>query len=334
MLCPLPNSFSIKRKSTKCFHTVTSLLLSLLFFLHLLRRADAAGDLDAAAIAPGVGLMDMFHSIAHDHAVVVCVFIVVMAGMSSIRGRVTAHAGATHAIDRRHQGAKQKMLHDGQLPQNLGHEHATHAGLDLLPRLGGGDVVEHGTVPSQALDVLDAVDEGHLIEIEIVGRVLFQDQGLVNGAGSDVGVVHQLRGPKEEGQELVIVETPDAVRPGRFEVVCRLDQSHESEIPGEDLEDDGPKVGGSDEFKLVKTESVEKQHGRQSVGAERLQYQKEHSHSHVQPDHKVQFMPRAIVDSRPVAKGLRKVSRHLIHRRFAHDAQFAMPAVIFLAHSI
>ena len=39
----------------------------------------------------------------------------------------------------------------------------------------------------------------------------------VDAGRPDGGVAHQLRGAPDEGQELVVVEPPDAVRPGRLQ---------------------------------------------------------------------------------------------------------------------
>lgn len=41
----------------------------------------------------------------------------------------------------------------------------------------------------------------------------------MDAAGSEVGVVEELGGAEEEGEEVVVVEAPDAVGAGGFEVV-------------------------------------------------------------------------------------------------------------------
>lgn len=41
-------------------------------------------------------------------------------------------------------------------------------------------------------------------------------------------VIGELCGTEEEGEEVVVVEAPDAVAACRFEVVCLLDCAHEA----------------------------------------------------------------------------------------------------------
>jgi len=47
--------------------------------------------------------------------------------------------------------------------------------------------------------------------------------GDVDAFGADVGVMKELRGAKEVGEEGVVVETPDTVGTGWFEQVQYLD---------------------------------------------------------------------------------------------------------------
>jgi len=55
----------------------------------------------------------------------------------------------------------------------------------------------------------------------------------VDAERPDVGMVEKLRGAEKEWEELIIVETPYTVRPGGFEVVGCLDETHEMEVTGE-----------------------------------------------------------------------------------------------------
>jgi len=140
---------------------------------------------------------------------------------------------SAHSIHCRNQAAKEKVLHHGQLPQHLLDEHLLEASLDLVPALGSADVVEHGRVPAQALDVLDRVDEGHLVEVEEVRSAFLQRQRAVDSLRRDEFVADELAGAEQERQELVVIEPPHAVRPGRLEVVRRLHRAHESQVARE-----------------------------------------------------------------------------------------------------
>lgn len=51
--------------------------------------------------------------------------------------------------------------------------------------------------------------------------------------GADEVVVGELGGAEKEGEEVVVVETPDAVGAGRFEIVCFLQAAHEGDVSGE-----------------------------------------------------------------------------------------------------
>ena len=185
-----------------------------------------------------------------------------------------------HALCRRDHGAKHEVLHDGELAEDLGDKHAAHAAINLFPGPGRGDVVEHGAVPAQALDRLCAVDEADLAEVKVVAAGLLEGEVLVDGARGDVGVVEELGGAEEEGQELVVVEAPDAVGAGGLEVVEHLHGAHDLEVARKDAQHERGEVGG-----LYDAETVQAQ----------------------QPDGKVELVTGAVVDAVAVAKGLGQV---------------------------
>ena len=234
---------------------------------HLLSSSKTTGHLDTAAVAPAGTIVSVARM-----AVIGVILPTVLAGS----GRILL----AHALGSGDEGAEEKVLHDGQLPQDLCDEHAAHAAVNLGPRLGGGDVVEHGAVPAQALDRLCAVDELDLAEVEEVVAKLLDGEVLVDGARGDEGVVQELGGAEEEGQELVVVEAPDAVGAGGLEVVGHLDDAHEGEVAGEDAQDEGLEVGALEDAELVEAE---------------------------EPHHKVELVAGAVVDAVPVAEGLGEV---------------------------
>lgn len=218
-----------------------------------------------------------------------------------------------HALGGGHHGAKQEMLHDGELAEDLGDKHAAHAAVNLGPRLGGGDVVEHGAVPAQALDRLGAVDKVDLAEVEVIVPGLLERQVLVDGARGDVGVVEELGGAEQERQELVVVEAPDAVGAGGLEVVEHLHGAHELQVAVKDAQHERLEVGGVDDAQPVQAQ---------------------------QPDGKVELVAGAVVDAVAVAKGLGKVGGGLGHGgrgafvSAAVEPELPVPAVGALAHQV
>lgn len=70
---------------------------------------------------------------------------------------------------------------------------------------------------------------------------------------ADEGVMEELRGPEQEGQELVVVQAPDAVRARRLQVVGLLDVAHEDQVSGEDTEHEVREVRWCDDAQLVET---------------------------------------------------------------------------------
>lgn len=85
-------------------------------------------------------------------------------------------------------------------------------------------------MPAQALDGFGGVDEGDLVEVEVIPAEFLEGEFLMDGERRDEFVVEELGGAEEEGQELVVIETPDAVGAGWFEVVGQLHCAHYDEI--------------------------------------------------------------------------------------------------------
>lgn len=93
-------------------------------------------------------------------------------------------------------------------------------------------------------------------------------------------MINQLRRPKYEGQEMVIVEPPHAMGASRLQLVRVLQRAHEIEVGCEDAQNDGRVVGLGDEAEP--REAVEE-------GGE------------------VGLVPRPIVDAGSVAEGVEEV---------------------------
>lgn len=267
--------------------------------LHLLHRAHAARHFDAAAVAPAVRVVLVLHPVLHHHDIAILIRLPF--------DRISQQLLVAHLLHRGYQAAEQEVLHHRQLPQDLGHEHLAHALLDLQPVARGADVVEHGAVPAQALDVLDAVDEGHLVEVEVVLGALLEDQRAVDGFGADVPVPQQLRGAEQERQELVVVEPPHAVRAGRLEVVRHLHPAHEHEVAREYAQDELREGGARQQRELVEAQ---------------------------QPAEEVELVPRPVVDARRVAEAAGEVERQLGDGARVRHAHALVPRALLARHPL
>ena len=137
---------------------------------------DASRNLDPTAVAPAF-LSLLVHMRSFDAFLVVGFPPVA----DSRRGRDDA--------------SEKEMLHHDPLTQYLCDEHASHAGLDLGPAaFRVADIIQHRTVPSKAVHVLDGVDEGYLAKVHVLVGELFEDKGVVDGQGTDERVGEQLGG--------------------------------------------------------------------------------------------------------------------------------------------
>lgn len=83
-------------------------------------------------------------------------------------------------------------------------------------------------MPPQAVNVLDAVDEGDLIKVHVFPAVRLQRRRIVYRFGGDELVPGELRSSEEEGQELVVVQPPDTVTARGLEIVRHLHSAHEA----------------------------------------------------------------------------------------------------------
>lgn len=203
-----------------------------------------------------------------------------------------------HAIHGGDERAKEEVLHDGQLAENLGDEHAAHTAVDFGPRFGGRDVVKHGAVPAETLDSLGAVDEADLSEVHEIGAKLLESEFLVDGARGDVWMMKKLGGAEQEGQELVVVQAPYAMRPGRLEIVGHLNDAHDGQVAGEDAQNEGSKVRGWYEGELIEAE---------------------------EPDDKVELVAGAVVDAVAVAERLAEIGGDFGGGGGVGDTEVAMP---------
>ena len=87
-------------------------------------------------------------------------------------------------------------------------------------------------MPAETVDILDRVEVCDLVEVEELAAFFFEGELVVDRFRRDVRVVQKLRGAEKEREELVIVQSPDAVRAGGLEIICGLDPAHEREVRG------------------------------------------------------------------------------------------------------
>lgn len=93
-------------------------------------------------------------------------------------------------------------------------------------------------------------------------------------------MVEELGCSKEKREEVVVVEAPNAVGAGGFEVVCTLDLAHEGDVAREDEEGDGGESRGREEGEAIEAE---------------------------EPDEEVEFVAGAVVDTGAVTEGVVEV---------------------------
>lgn len=85
-------------------------------------------------------------------------------------------------------------------------------------------------MPAQPRGGFDGVDKRDAAEVHVIVAELGHDVLVVDAFWADVRVRVELRGAEEEGEELVVVEAPDAVGAGRLEVVGCLEVPDEVEV--------------------------------------------------------------------------------------------------------
>ena len=209
---------------------------SQLLFLQLIPRTDCTGHLNPAALPPGT--VDMLHALPVDddsvtfppdmhRTTTTTTTTTTLVGLITFilyihTVVVVVVIGGAHSLRCRQKCAKHKVLHDGELAEDLFFVHEDHALVDFCPVERAADVVEHGAVPAQAGRGLDGVDELDAPEVHVLLAVLAQHVLVVDALWPQVRVRVQLRRPKQERKELVVVQPPHAVRPCRLKVVCRL----------------------------------------------------------------------------------------------------------------
>lgn len=67
-------------------------------------------------------------------------------------------------------------------------------------------------------------------------------------------MIDQLRRPEDKRQEVVIVQSPDPMRPGGLQAVLQLQLPHEVDVVDEDAEDEGRVVVLLDEAEAREAE--------------------------------------------------------------------------------
>lgn len=103
----------------------------------------------------------------------------------------------------------------------------------------------------------------------------------------NVRMMEQLGCPKEEGEEMIVIQTPDAVGSSRLKVVGALKLMEEGQVSRENEQSDGGKHGLWEEGESIQAE---------------------------QPYDEVQLMTGTVIYTSAIAKGIVKISRHFRDR--------------------
>ena len=101
-------------------------------------------------------------------------------------------------------------------------------------------------MPPQPGRRFDRVDEPDAGEVDVLVLELLEDLWRMYRFRAEMRVRVQLRRPEQEREEVVIIEAPDAMRAGRFEVVCCLQRAHDVEVAVKQAEDERGVVGFCD----------------------------------------------------------------------------------------
>lgn len=122
-------------------------------------------------------------------------------------------------------------------------------------------------------------------------------------AWGDVRVVEELRGAEQEGEELVVIEAPDPVGAGRFEIVGHLYGTHEAKITWEDAEDESSRIATAGRIGFEDVELAEAE----------------------EPHEEVELVTRAVVDAATVAKRVVEVDGRFVDGGVVGEAERAVP---------
>ncbi len=102
---------------------------------------------------------------------------------------------------------KQEMLHDWHFFENLCLVHFQHPTVHFAPGWHCTDIIKHWWVFSQCT-LLHSFHKLHTAQIhKLMGEIL-QYIRVVNGLGLHISVVHKLCWAKNEGEEVVVIQTP------------------------------------------------------------------------------------------------------------------------------
>lgn len=126
------------------------------------------------------------------------------------------------------------MLHDRDLPQHLSLIHLKQPGIDLVPIGHAADIIQHGGVLSKG-SFLHLLHERDTREIKVLVREALEYILVVDRLRLHVLVINQLRRPKNEGQEVVVVQAPNPVGPSRLKAVNQLQFPHQVQVLDKNL---------------------------------------------------------------------------------------------------
>lgn len=131
---------------------------------------------------------------------------------------------------------KQNVLNNREFPKYLAQVHLSHPLVDFFPLLETTDVVKHRRVLSKWCAFLYARDGLDSLEVQVFTRKTFHDVFGVDGPGFDVAMREELGGAEHEGQNVVVIKRPDAVRASRLEPVDPLKLSANSNVSRKDTQ--------------------------------------------------------------------------------------------------
>lgn len=120
----------------------------------------------------------------------------------------------------------------------------------------------------------------------------------MDGKRRDVRMVQKLGCAEQKGEELVVVQTPDAMRACGLKIVRQLDLTHEFQVAIKNDENECAEVCSGHDAQLVEAE---------------------------QPYDEVELVTRAVIDASPIAERLCEIRRHLIDGSGVFHTESSVP---------
>ena len=140
--------------------------------------------------------------------------------------------------------SEEKVFHDRELVHDLSLVHLHQSPGDFFPGSDSADIIEHGRVFSEMSTALNEPYVLDAVEVHIVLGLCIEYLLVMNAAGWVPFLSAQFRGAEEEGQEVVVVQSPDPMRARGFQLVGGLYLAHDGEVLPEDVVHDAAVVRG------------------------------------------------------------------------------------------